>query len=740
MPGAAVWLAIAASISLGAVFCLLSASRPLASLEWKIYDRFLSISAQPTVPRDFIVLDPGETGKTASPSADEVLHLFRLLDELEISSLAMEGQAYEGGPEEEELSSLRSELPALVDKESGSINDNIRVLFGAILNGSIQSKSLNRYIENLTAIVESSGQRIKEAVSKGWSPTLSEIQTEGERIHMPKDSFFGTEPDPDGVTRRLSLVIKSAHGLLPRVELAVLMRRLGDPSLRLEPGRLILVGARAAGARSQDLGIPVDSEGRALIRWPRPGAKIAQRRLDLSQLFQAIDEERIFISLLGNLESGGLLVADGAALLSREQHAEQLRLGLRAGDDAALADWREARLAFFSSAQAYFRAKPEAELISALEMEKGRLEQSSEALAPLEAQKEKIASSYARARASIDKLSSLRASLADSLHGSNVFLSTSWGKTQVLTSFGEVASPAAAGAAFAASVLSGRTPFRADPGLALVLGLLLSILAGGARLALDARGSLFLGLGAALLGIVLALAIFLIGGCFVSPLPLALGPATASLALLWLGSGRRLGGRAAESKMMTVAAFKAPGLLSAIEGRQASEALAALAAFTARVCKAIEVEGGRLASSEGSTLLAFFEEEAGLDAPSSRGLRAAIAVESQGGGAALGQELGAGMDVRVGLDSGNCLIARHPTLARRGRVLLGAVADLAFRLADLNSHYGTHILATGAVFETAANGFPRSLMGDLVVEATGRKSTLYSVAAKPEQGSEPAAT
>jgi len=738
MPGAAVWLAIAASIGLGTVFCLLSASKPFAPLEWKIYDGFLAISAQPTLPRDFLVLDPGESGKAASPSADEVLHLFRLLDELEVSSLAMEGKAYEGGPEEEELSALRSELPTLVDKESGSINDNIRVLFGAILNGSIQSKALNRYVENLTAIVESSGARIKEAVNKGWSPTLSEIQTEGERIHMPRDSFFGTEPDPDGITRHLLLVNRNGQVLLPRVELAVLMRRLGDPALRLEPGRLVLVGARAAGARSQDLGIPVDSEGRALIRWPRPGAKFGPRRLDLSQLFQLIDEERNFISLLGTLESGGLLVADGAALLSRNQHAEQLRLEIRTGDDASLADWREARMAFFSSALVYFRAKPEADLISALDIEEGKLERSSEAIAPFEAQKEKIASTYARARASIERLASLRASMAESLHGSNVFLSASGGKTQIVTSFGTLASPATAGAAFAASVLSSRTPYRAEAGLAIVLGLLLSMIAGGARLVLGARKSLVLGLAASLFGIALAVAIFLIGGCFISPLPFALGPASASLALLWFGTGRRFGGRAAESKLITVAAFKAPGLLSAIEGRQASEALAALSAFTARVSKSIALEGGRLASSEGSTLLAYFEEEAGLDAPSSRGLRAAIAVENQGTDTALG--LGGRMDVRVGLDSGMCLVAKHPSLARRGRVLLGAVADLAFRLADLNSHYGTHILATGAVLETAGEGFPRSLLGDLVVEATGRKSTLYSVAAQSAQASEPAAT
>ena len=135
-----------------------------------------------------------------------------------------------------------------------------------------------------------------------------------------------------------------------------------------------------------------------------------------------------------------------------------------------------------------------------------------------------------------------------------------------------------------------------------------------------------------------------------------------------------------------------------------------------------------MALSEGSTLLAFFDARRGMDNPSQRALDAAIAAEK------LCQKFDAELEIRVGLDSGECLIAGYPMRKRKRdeAALLGPVADLALRLADLNSHYGTRILATGAALETAGERFSRNFIGELVVEATGRKSSLYSAQEKPE--------
>ena len=456
-PGKALFLSLAVSVCLGSAFVLLAGSKPLLSFERRIYDFYLRLSAKSPPPRDFLVLDPDVKIAAGNPSAHEALQLFRLLDEMEVGRVALAGKVFEGGPDQEELAALRSELPKLIDRECGNIKENIRALFGAILAGSVPSKALNHYVDNLAGIVDSSGERIKEASDKGRSPTLGDLKVEGERIHLAGGGFSETMPDPDGTTRRIALVSREGGHLLPRVELAALMDELGDPGLSLEPGRVLLTGARFPGVRARSLTIPVDGEGRALLRWPRPGAANSPRRLDLATLLEAISEEESFLSLLGTMETGALLTGDGATLTSRYRHAEQLHDDMGSGYASAEADWRDARRDFFSSALDYFRAKPEAQLISSIEAEKARFDRSNEILGQLESQIEKVKLSYSAAEQAIEKLTARRAALSESLRGSFVFLSLAREKAPLITSFGREESSAFAGAVFAASVVSEST-------------------------------------------------------------------------------------------------------------------------------------------------------------------------------------------------------------------------------------------------------------------------------------------
>jgi CHASE2 domain-containing sensor protein len=704
-------VAIALSCAVGVSTVVLAGGAPMQTLEWKAYDAYLDLSPKNPAPGDFLAIYPNNQDSAKKPSIKDSLLVFRLLDEFGIESLALAGDAFEGGQEREELTALRSELPPLVDREYGGIEENIRALFSAIRSGSIPPKELGRYVEELVGIVKSSAERIKEASSEVHSPILSELEAEIERFSATQATIFELQADPDGVLRRVLLIKREGERIVPRVELALLMARLGNPRIKLEPGRIRLVGAKLPKGGTRDIAIPVDGEGRALLAWPRPSSSGAPRRLALDELLSAIREEESLVSALEAMETGGLLVGEGAALLSRYRHAERLREDSATGDRAALAEWREARQGFFSASLAYFEGNHDAELVAG---DEGMT---------------KIREAYIAARELAGKLAVRRATLSGSLRGACVFLSLYEGTTPPVTSYGRATSAAYAGAVFASAALSGGTPRRIAQRGSVTLALLLVLIAASLGVALRAAPRPFLGLalglGVALAGFAVSAIGFVAAGAFIPPLPLVLGPLAALISAIALARRRFDGIGKATRKKVTVAACRAAALLRSAEEKSPKEAARARAAFAERVRAAIEAQGGKLAKNDGSTLLAYFEETSGGKAPTQRALKAAFTMA--GANSRIETELGIG----IGLDSGECLIAEG--------ALIGPAADLAQRLADLNGHYGTRVLATGAVIEAEGDACAPSLIGELEVEATGRKAALYSVGERLEGPGSPKA-
>lgn len=704
--------AIAISCAVGTSAALLVGSKPFVNLDWRIYDRYLGFIPSPPAPRAFLVLQPDGRDGIKGLSASGALSIFRLLDEFEVDRLSLAGAAFDGGQESEALTALRSELPVLIDREDANIEENVRALFGAIRSGSVSPKESSRYIESLAEIIKRGGERIKEAASQSLSPTLRALEAEAERFRPPAPSFFETREDQDGRTRKILLIRSEGGRILPRAELAAMMAWLGDPALKVESGRLTLVGARFAEGGKRDLVIPVDGEGRALIGWPRPGSANAPRTLALSELLSVIRDEDSLVAKLEAMGTGGLLTGEGAALLSRYREAERLREERAVGDASASVDWREARRGFFAAARAYLEGGREAEMISALAAGKAKPISSIEELSSIDDRIASIKAAFKDGRACIERLSAGRVSLSKSLRGSFAFLSLSEGKAPIMTSYGAAASAAYEGAVFASAALSGTTPRRLPAReLPLALALGLSSVAAAAFLIAAPSIALCIGLGLAVLGLAISIASFAVQAVYLPPLPLFLGPATAALAAFALSRGRLLRGGQATRKAVAVAAFKSPGLLRAIEGQSPRAALRTAVEFRSLVEAAIKRQGGILAASDGSTLLAYFEEREGAEAPVLRALEAAIAATK----ADLAQDI----EPRAGIDLGECLISDAG--------ILGLAADLALRLADLNAHYGTRILASGAALGMAGKAFSARLLGEIEVEATGRKATLYSI-------------
>lgn len=81
--------------------------------------------------------------------------------------------------------------------------------------------------------------------------------------------FTNVEIDSDGVRRRIRLVDQVEGKPYLQLAMAPLSRLLGDPSMTLKRGSLVLDGAKARDGGTKNIKIPLDSQGMMLIRWPK---------------------------------------------------------------------------------------------------------------------------------------------------------------------------------------------------------------------------------------------------------------------------------------------------------------------------------------------------------------------------------------------------------------------------------------------------------------------------------------
>jgi hypothetical protein len=386
-------------------------------IELWLYDAYLGLGPSTRLPAVLVLPEAGKG--TLSLSDEESRATFRLLGELGVKRVSLAGSVLEPLSSGDRLSALQAELPGLVDRECGTVEENVRALYEAIRSGSLPPKDLGRDVDLLVDTIHASGERIKEAAVSGGAGSSASFEEPFAPPIVAAGSFIGSKPDSDGVLRSILLVKVEKGSLVPSYELSSLMAYLGAPKLELKPGRLVLSGCSFPGGASGELSIPVDSEARALLGRTRKGSGGESQRLDLAMLRGMISEEAELLARVEELDAEGFLEGQGLVLLSRYRRTELLRASAVAG--AAVGDWKEARKDFFSAAADYFETASAPESASAPFEDCRRLARS---------------------------LVSERAALAQKLEGSFVYLAMDE----------EHIAPALAGTAFAAQALSGRIP------------------------------------------------------------------------------------------------------------------------------------------------------------------------------------------------------------------------------------------------------------------------------------------
>ncbi|MHC6202703.1 CHASE2 domain-containing protein [Breznakiellaceae bacterium SP9] len=266
---------------------------------------------------------------------------------------------------------LERELPGAFSQSAAEINANVRDLFSAFADGRLSRAEAGLYIEDLTALISAEEEALLEKArgiarnndeylaqslalfGDSWATVNLQTQAlsgeQGERRARAQEKFSyalsapegfradlddsgipyidvlppippfmeavkgagftNSFVDKDGVRRRIFLARNIQGYWYLQLAFAPLLDWLGNPELRLEPGRLTLQGASLPGTSGtvvQNITIPLDSQGAMLLDWPVTSYRDSFTHLSFTNLFLLDTDEQLLEQYLFNLATADL--------------------------------------------------------------------------------------------------------------------------------------------------------------------------------------------------------------------------------------------------------------------------------------------------------------------------------------------------------------------------------------------------------------------------------------------------
>jgi adenylate cyclase len=808
---------------------LLGLSEPGRRIGGAAWDALARIEPYVAPAREILLLDVDERATSAAGewpwSRDILADGLVLLKEMDARSVVLDLPLSRKSAPVLDPASIRQTLPESLGREFSQIEENIQSLFDAIRRGSIKPADSPRYVADLVGLVAMSRVRLFNAamgIERDDDALLGQAEAFFGRVYAAVDLLPGPEagvakeleaqalmdlplaltvsgrdpslrprairpavlpvlrgahrggytllaPDGDGVVRGAALTASYGGVHLGQIAFSACLDLIGNPSVTLFSDRMVLRGAALPGQAARDLSIPLTEGGRMLLSWPKPGAfPDGFRHLSWGELVRHERLEQSLIAAFRDMDRYGYLsyLRSATRLLDQYDYASRLQEGMiAAGDASGAGEWRDARARFYSFADQYLNGDAESRIRSDADRALRSEGLSETERRAIQGNRDRLADSFAAARATLAELQQLRDALGRMLPGSFCIASLAaptTGAAAIATPVGTSDSGGAVSAAIVSTLLGGRFLREAPWWVALALGAALSLLAALAVARLRALSTLGVGLAVAV-GCVAALAaLHLRWGVFVNPLIPAGSVASACIVLSVVTLARsRISSRGVRLAFSGRVAHAGLKELLGSPPDPAGER-ASVTVVSARIMRSTALDAGVVNPRAALELMG--SHFAGLS-EAVLGLRGFIArAEPEGMTACFGAPLAnadhahracsaalrmksvqTGLDLldsqpsapRIGIDTGECVLGRLGAHGVPGWIVAGPAVELAERLPGLAARYGACILVTEPVRAAVRDGFVLRTLERARLTETGAPVRVYELLAEA-RGADPA--
>lgn len=398
-------------VAVAALFLLLNLLPLYRTAEHRVYDLFLHI--KPAVPErpEILLLDVDDTAIDNVGlwpwSRDYMARGLMLLRELDSGYVVFDIEYVDESPQAIDGRYLRNVLPVIIENDFAFIQQQIRSLFRALVEGQIPLEEAADFIDQLAGITDEVKLDIKRAAmdvvrdndtflgqaarfhGEAWftvnilveqSPLSIDRETAARRIGLQGltaqpgaalrrgadirptidpvtaggagAGFPNVVVDPDGVRRRIDLIAEVNDTYYGQLVMSPLLDWLGRPGVSVASNAVILEDAVLPGAEHPvTIRIPLATDGRMLINWPKADYDESFRHVTYWRLVRDwLDEEAMLERLRAMDQLNYLFYYDEADLLfALYDYTRELENDVLAGGDRSQIDeWRDLRREFFA--------------------------------------------------------------------------------------------------------------------------------------------------------------------------------------------------------------------------------------------------------------------------------------------------------------------------------------------------------------------------------------------------------
>jgi len=411
------------------VFSVMSAAGITRGLEYRTSDILLNLAPPIEEDKHIVIIDITDESifmvGTFPWSRDTYTRGMILMKELGASYLTFDIEFIDRSPSGVNTRALQNDIPAVIRTEVGNIIGDASALVEAVARGNLRPSAAMEYLGELNDNSQKSQEKIVNKVSSlvrdndqflgmgmhlfgnafaTMNVKVAPLDNEATRLaidnamnkhalmqvsdpsnKIPLRNFFtpvllglqgqtkgigftNVEPDIDGVSRRVPLVVKIGDKYFAQLIIRPLLDRMGNPPL-LYTGAALVIERSKLNPADQDMVIPLDSDGNMIINWSRKESSEAFHHLPYAQLVKLENLEQDIVAQVRELEKYELTnYADDKSFPAWYALAiEQLDRSLETGDQEAFTEYVNIKQAFIEAAYSFAKGPVKSQLITQID-------------------------------------------------------------------------------------------------------------------------------------------------------------------------------------------------------------------------------------------------------------------------------------------------------------------------------------------------------------------------------------